>query len=214
MNCYHLIVGPMAGNHWKPPLPKNVPPWTSLANFANFANFANQCNTGWQMLGNRGNGGARKVRVLYKRKDSIRYFVAKLSIVAIYVLFWKATIELSTKVILLSESPLSESFRNAFKYLLLGLSTSIFWERHTAASGIFITMMPGDFMKPNLPKQSGDFRLKSQDLVLLTNRLFRYDFNHIWYWSGDVIWIYLRETKKEGTNWIATLKDRSIYRNI
>ena len=42
-------------------------------------------NPGWQILRNRTTGGARKVRVFYERKNpNIRYFVAKLSIVAIY----------------------------------------------------------------------------------------------------------------------------------
>ena len=58
------------------------------------------CLPGWQMLRYRSTGGTRKVRV---RTPNIRYFVAKLSIVAIYALFERPPIELSTKVILLWE---------------------------------------------------------------------------------------------------------------
>ena len=41
-------------------------------------------NSGWHMLHERASGAHRKVRVFYERKDPQRYFVAKLSIVAIY----------------------------------------------------------------------------------------------------------------------------------
>ena len=80
--------------------------------------------------------------------------------------FWRAFGELS-------ESMLSESFGRAFVEPAFGdLSESLLSEAFRRAFGEL-------FMNPNLPKQSRDFRLKSQDLVLLTNRLFSYDFNHI-----------------------------------
>ena len=53
----------------------------------------------WQKLGERGSSIHRKGRVF----PNIRYLVAKLSIVAINAL-WEASVELSTNVILLSES--------------------------------------------------------------------------------------------------------------
>ena len=89
-----------------------------------------KCRPGWQMLGYRGNSGARKVRVFYERKDPQ------------HTPFCRKTIQLSMKVILLWEcfqrksacfwrafnksqpafgellgSPLSESFRIAFRKL-------------------------------------------------------------------------------------------------
>ena len=42
-----------------------------------------QWKAGWQMLGERGSGAPRQVRVFY----DIRYFVTKLGIAAIYALF-------------------------------------------------------------------------------------------------------------------------------
>ena len=89
-------------------------------------NICTLCWVAWQMLGNCGNGGERKVRVFYERKDpNIPYITPTY------------TIEISTKVILLWESfqrtsacfwrafnkiqpafgELLESFRRAFREL-------------------------------------------------------------------------------------------------